>query len=71
MTAAERRKLADQVRAAIDESQLSRYEIAKRSGVDEASISRFMNERAGLSFVALEKLAPVIGLEIVVKQRKR
>lgn len=71
MTAQERKHLADQVRSAIESSSLSRYEIARRSGVDEASLSRFVNERGGLSFASIEKLAPILGLRIIVNGKKK
>ena len=71
MTAKELQKLADQVRAAIAASDLSQYEIAKRSGVDEASLSRFMNGKGSLSFASLEKIAPVLRLQIIVGGKKR
>jgi len=69
MTAAEKRRLAEQIRAAINASGLSRYEIAKRSGVDEASLSRFVNDKGSLSFASVEKVAMVLGLEIVARKK--
>jgi len=49
---------------------LSRYEIAKRSGVSEATLSRFVNGQQGLSTDTLDKLANVLGLELVARQPK-
>ncbi len=43
---------------------LSRYEIARQSGVTEASLSRFVNGRTGLTTACIDKLAPVIGLKV-------
>jgi transcriptional regulator with XRE-family HTH domain len=68
MTAKQLRRLADQIRASITTSELSRYEISKRSGVDEATLSRFVNEKGSLSLESIEKLAPVLNLQITVKK---
>lgn len=67
----DREPMTTAVRLAIEQSELSRYEIAKRSGVTEAALSRFMNEVAGLSLATLDRLAPVLGLRIVVERPKR
>lgn len=66
----DREPLTAAVRAAIEQSGLSRYEVAKRSGVNEAALSRFMNGAAGLSLATLDRLAPVLGLRIVVDRPK-
>ena len=69
MTAAERRRLLDELRSAIQTSNLSTYEIAKRSGVDKAALSRFLTAGKTLTVESIEKLAPVLGLQIVVKKK--
>lgn len=71
MTARQLRRLADQIRAAIEMSQLSRYEMSKQSGVDEATLSRFVNGKGSLSLESIEKLALVLDLQIVVKSQKK
>lgn len=70
MTKREQAELSRAIRTAIEGSALSRYEIAKRSGVTEASLSRFMNGKVGLSVESIEKLAPVLGLQIVVRKKR-
>lgn len=58
-------RLIQQLRAAIDASEMTRYEIAKRAGVPNSTLSRIMSgERQGVSFETLEKLCEVLGLEL-------
>ena len=71
MTAAQRKQLLDQVRTAVANSGLTLYEIAKRTGIAQSSLSRFMRAERGLSIESLEMLAPVIGLSIVVTGTQR
>lgn len=71
MTGKERRRIVDRILAAIEASTLTRYEIARQSGVDEASLSRFVNGKSSLDLSTIEKLAPVLGLEIVVKKSSK
>jgi transcriptional regulator with XRE-family HTH domain len=61
----ERVTLTQQVRRAIAESGLSRYGIAKASGIDQAALSRFMAGKTGLTLASLDALAGVLRLEIV------
>lgn len=56
--------ISDQLRAAIQRSGLSRYKIWKRSGVDQAALSRFVNRKQSLTLDATDALAPVLGLEL-------
>ncbi|MAE61002.1 MAG: hypothetical protein CMJ49_06550 [Planctomycetaceae bacterium] len=55
---------SDQLRTAIDGSGLTRYRICKEAGIDEASMSRFMNGTMGFSIDALDRIGEVIGLEV-------
>ena len=64
-------KLSDQVRRAVEESELSRYVTAKRAGIDHAAFSRFMAGSSGLSLDSLDRLADVLALSIVVGNPKR
>lgn len=70
MTAGEKRRLLDDLRGAITSSFLPANEIARRSGVDRAAISRFL-AGGSLKVESIEKLAPVLGLEIVIKKKKK
>ena len=59
-------KLSDEVRRAISKSELSRYQIAKESGVQQSGLSRFMAGSA-LSTDSLDRIAAVLGLRIEIK----
>src|SRR5688572_2759164 len=71
MTAAERKRLTEQLRTAIEQSGLTRYELAKRSGVSQSMLSRFVNGQGSLALDSIEKLAPFLGIEITTKRRKK
>jgi len=58
------------VLTAIEGCGLSRYEIAQRSGVTEATLSRFVNGLTSLTLQNLDKLAPVIGLRVTTEKRQ-
>ena len=66
-----RPKLSEQVREAVEASGLSRYRIAKETGLYEATLSRFMSGERGLTLKALDVLAEYLGLEIVVRSPRR
>lgn len=59
------------IRRAIEKSGMSRYEICKATGIDKAGMSRFMSGERGLTTASLDKLAPLLGLRIVVDPPKR
>jgi transcriptional regulator with XRE-family HTH domain len=55
--------IVDNVREALLECPLSRYEVAKRSGIDQAALSRFV-AGGSLRVESLERLCPVLGLQL-------
>lgn len=65
-----RAKLSDQLRAAIDASEMSRYAVCKALGVDQGLMSRFMAGKAGLSMETIDMLADLLGLKLVGGQAK-
>ena len=68
-----RPKLSDQLRRAIDTCGKSRYEISRETGIDQATLSRFMNDKGGLSMPVLDLLTDYLGLNITAasKPQKR
>lgn len=58
-------ELSDQVRRAVAGAGLSRYRICKLAKIDQATFSRFMAGKVGLSLVTLGTLADVLGLDVV------
>ena len=61
----------DDVRTAIDRSEVSRYAISKATGIDQGQLSKLMGGEAGLSIASLERLAEFLGLEIVIRPNRR
>ncbi len=62
---------SESLRRAIEQSSMSRYEIAKRSGISQAALSLYVNGKAGLSTNTIDQLAPVLGLRLVVEKPKQ
>lgn len=58
------KKLTDQLRQAIDACGLTRYEIAKRTGIDESALAKFYNGHRGLSMEALNALGEYLQLTL-------
>jgi hypothetical protein len=63
--------LSDQIRDAILTASVSRYRIAKETGVDQPALSRFVHGERGLSIEALDAIGLYLGLVIVKKQPKK
>ena len=59
-------RFSDQIRAAVDASGLSRYRIAKEIAIGEATMSRFMTGKGGLSMASLDRLAELLKLNITI-----
>ena len=66
------RPLSEQLREAIEKSGMTRYELAKRTGVSQCSLSKFiLRQRPGLSFDAMDRVGQELGLVIVKKSTKK
>jgi transcriptional regulator with XRE-family HTH domain len=59
------KSLTDQIRDAVRESKLSRYRICQETGIDKASMSKFVNGERGLSLASLDKLAALLELRVI------
>ena len=57
-------KVSDQLRRIIDDCGLTRYEISKRTGIAESTLSKFMYGERGLSMKALDRLGACLGLTV-------
>ena len=68
-TKTKRPKLSDQVRRAIEDSGETRYAICKATGLDNATLCRFMSGERGLSTTALDTLAEYLELSIVSSRK--
>ena len=57
--------LSDQLRLIIEDGSVSRYEIAKQSGVDASQLHRFVKGKGRLTTDSLDKIGAVLGLRFV------
>lgn len=56
--------ISEQIINAINASKLPRAEIARRSGVDPASLCRFVNSGGWLTRAKLDRLADVLRMKL-------
>ena len=61
--------LTDQLRQAIDDSGLTRYRIAKETGISESALAQFYNGHRGLSMEALNALGDYLQLKITLGRK--
>lgn len=64
-------KVSETLRKEIEVCGWSRYELAKRAGVGQATLSRFMTGKCGLGMRTIDKLADVLGLELKTRKGKK
>lgn len=57
--------LSEQLRNIIEECELSRYEIAKRSEVDASQLHRFVKGTGRLTTDSLDRIGEVLGLRFI------
>ncbi|MEK6704072.1 MAG: helix-turn-helix domain-containing protein [Planctomycetota bacterium] len=65
--------LLDAIRDAIKRAEadgVTRYQIAKDSGVSQAVLSRFVNRKRGLGVELAEQLAKALGVCIVIRVKR-
>ena len=62
--------LSVQLRQAIDDSGLTRYQIAKETGIDESALAKFYNGHRGLSMDALNALGQCLQLRITLGRKR-
>lgn len=67
----QRLSLSDELRQAIERSGVSRYSIWQQTGIDQGSLSKFMDGERGLGLESIDKLAELLGLHIVAKPESR
>ena len=58
----------DELRHAIDASDMTRYRLCKMTGTTQAVMSRFMNRKGFFSEASLNRVAAALRLELVVKR---
>ena len=63
--------LSEQVRKAINSAGVTRYRIAQEAGIEESTLSRFVNGERGLSLAVLARLADYLGLELSARPQQK
>jgi len=64
-----KKKLSDQIRDAVDASEMSRYRMCKELGVAESTMSRFMSG-GGMELANVDALAELLGLSINIVSKR-
>ena len=64
-------KMLDTLRKAVEKSDESRYRIGRCSGVSASQLARLVSGERGLSIESAEKLADYLGLEIIIRHKRR
>jgi transcriptional regulator with XRE-family HTH domain len=71
MKAKQPKRLTDQVRAAVERCGQTRYQIAKATGISEATLCRFASGERFLSPKALDILGAYLGLRIATDRPQK
>ncbi len=64
-------KIIEAIRKAIEASDKSRYRLWQETGIDQSHLRKLLNGEARLSYENLELLADALGLEIIVRPKRR
>jgi transcriptional regulator with XRE-family HTH domain len=63
--------LTEQLREAIETAGVTRYEIAKQTGVSQSALSKFVLGQRGLSNKAMDAVGEYLGLAICKKRQPK
>jgi transcriptional regulator with XRE-family HTH domain len=63
--------ISEQFRQAIAASGITRYEIAKATGVSQSTLSKFMLRQRGISIEAMDAVGLFLGMRLSATNRKR
>lgn len=58
---------SEQLRKAIESSELSRYRISKETGVAQSTLSQFVNGTRSMSLENIDKICELLNLELVAQ----
>ncbi len=64
-------QLSDQVRKAVEDCGQTRYRISMETGIDQATLCRFMCGSHGLPMRTLDKLADYLDLNITIGKGRK
>jgi len=62
--------VSEQIRRAVERSGTTRYAIAKETGINESTLSRFVASGRGLSMPNADRLCSHLGLVLTTKAGK-
>jgi hypothetical protein len=62
--------LSEKLKRACHKSGETRYQLAKETGLDYASLHRFLDGKTGLNSASMDKLADYLGYKLVKKKGK-
>ena len=63
--------LLKQIVVAIETSGQTRYQIAQGSGVAQSQLSRLVRAEGGMSVANIERIAEYLGLEVVLRPKRK
>jgi len=64
-------RFSDQLRTEIERAPMTRYRIAKETGVPASQLSRFVNRQGGLSLESIDKVCELLGVRLTTDRPKR
>jgi hypothetical protein len=64
-------KLSDEIRQAVETCGQTRYAISKATGIDQATLSRFVLGQRGLPMKTLDQLADYLDLHITTRKKRQ
>ena len=59
----------EQLRQAIEQADITRYQISKQTGIAQSVLSRFMHYEVGLSMDSIDLLWEILGLRLVADEK--
>lgn len=65
------KRFSDQIRSAINDCGVTRYRIAKETGIDESLLSRFVRGKCNISLRHIDTLAELLGFELKLRRRRK
>jgi hypothetical protein len=65
------KSFSDQLRQAVRESELTRYAISVRTGIDQGTLCRFIRGERGISLDSADRLMDCLGLEIRPRRKRK
>ena len=64
-------QLAESIRAAMQASGLTRYQLSQQTGIAQAVLGRFAAGQRDITLSTAAKLLPALGLELNTTKRKK